>query len=138
MFSKKKAAEIAATAADTTLGVIFGAVGTVMKVLATILLIILTTGLLFTCIFAFYVKTCLTEDIDVSLSDFTLSQSSIVLYEDAGGTWQELVTLSSKENRIWVEYDEIPQYMKDAIVKSYPTIEDIIVNYVRDWSYAKN
>ena len=26
----------------------------------------------------------------------------------------------------------------DAIVKSYPTIEDIIVNYVRDWSYAKN
>ena len=26
----------------------------------------------------------------------------------------------------------------DAIVKSYPTIEDIIVNYARDWSYAKN
>ena len=26
----------------------------------------------------------------------------------------------------------------DAIVKSYPTIEDIIVNYVRDRSYAKN
>lgn len=25
----------------------------------------------------------------------------------------------------------------DAIVKSYPTIEDIIVNYVRDWSYDK-
>ena len=26
----------------------------------------------------------------------------------------------------------------DAIVKSYPTIEDIIVNYARDRSYAKN
>lgn len=120
MFSKKNAAQTAAAAADTTLGVIFGVIGSVLKVLVTVLLIILTTGLLFTCIFAFYVKTCLTADIDVSLSDFTLSESSIVLYEDSAGNWQELVTLSSSENRVWVDYGEIPQYMKDAIV----SIED--------------
>ncbi len=101
---------------DKAAGITFGAFGTVAKVIGTIFLIILTTGVLFTAIFAYYVKTCLTDSLDVSLSDYSLAESSIVYYKDNDGNWQELVTLKDAENRIWADYDDIPQYMKDAIV----------------------
>jgi len=105
-----------ATAADKSAGAVIGVIGAVFKVLLTILLIFVTAGLLFTCVFAFYVKTCLTDELDVSLSDFNLSLSSTILYEDDAGDWQELVTLSSDENRIWVDYDSIPKDMEEALV----------------------
>jgi penicillin-binding protein 1A len=107
---------LAAAAADKTVNVVFGVVGSIFKVLLTIFLIFITAGLLFTCIFAFYVKTCLTDDLDVSLSDFNLSLSSSILYQDDSGDWQELATLSSNENRVWVDYDNIPKNMEHALV----------------------
>ncbi len=56
----------AGKAADTAADTVVGAVGLVAKIVVTVLLVILTTTLLLACVFAFYVKTCLTEDIDVS------------------------------------------------------------------------
>lgn len=114
MSSKKQ--NLAAKAADRTVSAVFSAVGAVFKVLLTVLLIFVTTGMLFTCVFAFYVKTCLTDDLDVSLSDFNLSLSSTILYQDDNGDWQDLATLSSNENRIWVDYDSIPRNMEKALV----------------------
>lgn len=102
--------------ADAAAGTVAGAVGGVFKVLLTILLIFVTTGLLFACIFAFYVKTCLTDELDVSLSDYSLSQSSVILYQDNGGDWQEMITLAGTEKRIWVDYDQIPKDMEHALV----------------------
>ncbi|NCC69013.1 MAG: penicillin-binding protein, partial [Clostridia bacterium] len=113
---RSKKSSLAATAADKSAGAVLGIIGAVFKVLLTIFLIFITTGLLFTCVFAFYVKTCLTDDLDVSLSDFNLSLSSTILYEDNEGAWQELVTLSGDENRIWVDYDSIPKEMEEALV----------------------
>lgn len=46
-------------------------------VIGTIFLILLVTGLLFLCIFAYYVKNCL--QIWTQLSDFTVSLSSSIL-----------------------------------------------------------
>lgn len=102
--------------ADKAAGAAFGAVGTIFKAIGTIFLIFVTTGLIFTVIFAYYVKTCLTDSLDVSLADYSLAESSIVYYKDGDGVWQEIATLKDAENRIWVDYDDIPQYMKDAIV----------------------
>lgn len=87
-----------------------------MRVLGTILLIVLVTGLLFLCIFAYYVKNCLSTDLDVQLSDFTVSLSSSILYEDADGNWQNLTNLSSTENRVWIDYADIPKDMEHAAV----------------------
>ena len=84
--------------------------------LGTIFLILLVTGLLFLCIFAYYVKNCLSTDLDVQLSDFTVSLSSSILYEDADGNWQNLTNLSSTENRVWVDYADIPKDMEHAAV----------------------
>ena len=102
--------------ADKAAGTAFGAVGAVLKVIGTIFLILATTGVLFTAIFGYYVKTCLTDSLDVSLADYSLAESSIVYYKDAEGNWQELVTLKDAENRIWVDYNDIPKYMRDAVV----------------------
>lgn len=109
---KKSAKSIAGGAVEATTGV----AGSIFRVLGTILLILLVTGLLFLCIFAYYVKNCLSTELDVALDDFTLSLSSSILYQDGDDNWQNLVTLSGTENRIWVDYADIPKAMEHAAV----------------------
>lgn len=112
----KHARRSAKKLADGTAEATASVVGTVFRVIGTILLILLVTGLLFMCIFAYYVKNCLSTELDVELEDFTLSLSSSILYQDADGNWQKLVTLSGTENRIWVDYEDIPKDMEHAAV----------------------
>ena len=76
--------------------------------IGTILLIGVVTALIFVCIFAFYVKTCITPSLDIDLNDFTLNQSSIIYYKDSNGDYQKLTTVKSSENRIWIDGDQIP------------------------------
>ena len=60
-------------AVRTATGAVTGTLGLVFKIIITLLLVILTTCLLFVCIFAFYVKTSLVDDLDISLDDYSLS-----------------------------------------------------------------
>lgn len=115
MSSEKKKITAGKVAEGAANGV-FGVAGAVLRVIITVLLIVVTTVLLVACIFAFYAKTCLTDDLDVSLGDFKLAESSVILYEDADGQWQELTTLYSSENRTWVEYKDIPEDFEHALV----------------------
>ena len=105
---KKKAVKAARTAGSAAVG----AFSLALKIVVTALLVILTTGLLFVCIFAFYVKTTLVDDLDISLDDFSLSESSTV-YDINGDV---MATLSSGENRIWVDYEDIPEDLEHALV----------------------
>ena len=115
-----KTGRIAKKAANITVDMISTTVSTVLKAAGTVLLILLVTGMMFACVFAYYVKTCLTPNLDLSLEDFKLNESSTIWYQDSVGEWRELATLSGKENRIWVDYDQIPWYMEKALV----SIED--------------
>lgn len=92
------------------------AVGTALKAAGTLILILLISGLLFTCVFAYYVKTCLITEMDLSLEDFRLSESSTLWYQDSGGQWRKFTTLTGKQKRIWVDYEDIPKHMMDALV----------------------
>ena len=83
----------------------------VWPVIGTIILIGILTALLFLCIFAFYIKTCIIPTTKLDLSDYALNQTSTIYYEDSEGNWKELTTLHGQENRIWVDYDKIPQYI---------------------------
>ena len=105
---KNKAVKAARTAGS----VVTGTVSMALKIVVTVLLIVLTTCLLFVCIFAFYVKTSLVDELDISLDDFSLSESSTV-YDNSGNV---LATLSSGENRIWVDYEDIPEDLEHALV----------------------
>lgn len=113
---KEKAKRTAETAANVTARTVGGTFRSVMKVIATIFLIIVTTGLLFVCIFAYYVKTNLSQELGVTLEDMTLNQASTVYYTDSNGQHHELATLHGLENRVWVDYENIPWYMEKAAV----------------------
>ena len=115
-----KTGRIAKKAANITVDMVSTTVSTVLKAAGTVLLILLVTGMMFACVFAYYVKTCLTPNLDLSLEDFKLNESSTIWSQDSVGEWRELATLSGKENRIWVDYDQIPWYMEKALV----SIED--------------
>ena len=116
----KKAGKIAGVFALKTVGFTVDTaaslVGTVFKLMGSVLLVFLLTGMLFTCVFAYYVKTCLTPELSISLEDYQLNESSTIWYQNSGGQWQELVTVISPQKRIWVEYDQIPDYMMKALV----------------------
>ena len=116
--SKKAVAKnIAATGART----VWGAVSLCLKTLGTILLIAVTTGIIFASIFAVYVKTNLSSGVDITLENFKLGLSSVILGQNSEtGEWQELVTLQSTEYRIWVDYENIPKNMEHALI----SIED--------------
>ena len=90
---------------------------TVFKVLGTLLLIILTTGIIFVCIAAVYIKTNIMPEVDMNLSDVTLNLSSTIYYQDnETGEWVELQQLHGEENRIWLDYEEIPIWFEKAAV----------------------
>lgn len=105
---KNKAERVARAAG----GAVGGALSLTMKIIVTVVLVLLTTMLLFVCIFAFYVKTSLVDELDISLDDFSLSESSTV-YDSEGNV---LATLSGNENRIWVDYEDIPEDLEHALV----------------------
>ncbi len=89
----------------------------VLRVLGTILLIFITTGLIFSCIFAVYVKNNLKDDLDVSPEDFSLNLSSKIYYLDkSSGEYKELSTLYGKENRVWVDYENMPKWLEKAAI----------------------
>ena len=114
--SARKKPHFVFKAADVTVELISSIFSTIFKVFGSILLIFIITGMLFACVFAYYVKTCLTPNLDLSLDDYKLNQSSTIYYQDAGGEWRELSTLSGKQKRVWVDYGDIPWYMEKAVV----------------------
>ena len=112
--------EVASKAADLTIDAVSVTLSSILKVIGSVLLVLVLTGLIFSCIFAYYVKSCLSSSLDISLEDYQLSESSTIWYTDSTGGWKELVTLTGAEKRIWVDYDKIPWYMEKALV----SIED--------------
>ena len=112
----RKVLRVFGRAIDFTIDFTAGSIVTVFKAIGTVFLILLVTGMMFACVFAYYVKTCLTPNLDLSLEDFKLNESSTVWYRDGGGEWRELVNLSGREKRVWVNYEDIPWYMEKALV----------------------
>ena len=108
--------EVASKAADLTIDAVSVTLSSILKLIGSVLLVFVLTGLIFSCIFAYYVKSCLSSSLDISLEDYQLSESSTIWYTDSTGGWKELVTLTGTEKRIWVDYDKIPWYMEKALV----------------------
>jgi len=93
-------------------------VGLVLKIIGTVVLVFITTALIFACIFAVYVKNYIEPNLDLpSLESFNLDLSSTIYYQDkATGEWLELDTLYADENRVWVDYEDLPEYLEKAAV----------------------
>lgn len=110
---KYKAKKIAKTGARTVGGVI----ALLLKIIGTLLLITVTTSLIFACIFTVYIQTNLTSKLDITLDDFSKQENSIIFYKNPDtNEYEKLVTLQGEVNRKWLEYDDIPKYAEHALV----------------------
>lgn len=113
---KNSAGRMAFRAAGFTVDAASSVVSSIFKIFGSVLLILLIASLLFACVFAYYVKNFLTPQMDLSLEDYQLSESSTIWYQNSAGEYQELVTLAGQYKRIWADYEDIPKYMEQALV----------------------
>jgi penicillin-binding protein 1A len=110
-------------------------VKSVLNVIGTTLLVILMIAIITVCIVAValtvYIMQFAENSFDIDLAAAEMSFTSVVEVwdPDAGGfededgeyipgegAWVEVQRLSGDENRIWVDIDDIPQHVIDAIV----------------------
>ena len=64
-----------------------------------------------------YIMSLRGEEIDIDLHSLNLDYTSFIYVNDESGNPVEYKSLYGGEsNRIWVDYQDIPQYMKDAMV----------------------
>lgn len=85
-------------------------------VIKSLLLVCLCTGVIFMGIFGVYLLTCIIPNAHVDVSEISMSQSSVVYYENDTGEWAELETLHGGTNSIWADYETMPKYLSDAAV----------------------
>ena len=88
----------------------------VLKIVISAILVLITSGLLFACIFAYYVKNNLSTDLNITLSDYRISLSSTIWAYDKSGNPVELAVLQTEENRKWVDYENLPPWFEKAAV----------------------
>ena len=111
-----RGARTALAVGDAAVSTLGNMVRFIVRIVLSVLLVLLLGGLLFACIFAYYVKNNLTTDLNITLEDYAISLSSTVWAYDNNGQTVELAVLATDENRIWVDYDELPPYLEKAAV----------------------
>ncbi|MGN1452238.1 MAG: transglycosylase domain-containing protein [Eubacteriales bacterium] len=91
--------------------------GLTAKILLSILFVILFTGIICVGVFGLYVRKYLQEDASIDVASIDMNYTSVVYYTDSEtGEQIELERLYGSENRVWANYDEIPDYMKNAFI----------------------
>ncbi len=94
---------------------------TVGKVVGTLLLVCLTTGLLLVCFAAVYINSVIIPDAKQWVADYgdggLVSLTSTMYYTDENGATQPYLTIDSDQNRQWVSYADLEKtYLEDALV----------------------
>ncbi|MCD8375415.1 MAG: PBP1A family penicillin-binding protein [Oscillospiraceae bacterium] len=94
--------------------------GIVLKVLGTVLLVGLCTCVIMGCYAVIYVQNQILPQVEQTLSVISVldvNESSTMYYTDSDtGELVELLTLYGDENRVWVEYEDIPENLIYATV----------------------
>ena len=93
---KLRAAGRVGDAALTTVGDV---VRVALNIVISAILVLVTAGLIFACIFAYYVKNNLATDLNITLLDYRVSLSSTIWAYDKNGAKVELAVLQTEENR---------------------------------------
>ena len=93
---------------------------TIGKVVGTLLLIGIITAVILICFAARYIQTVIIPQAHIE-ANFVMDQTSIIYYEDPNtGEYVEHLSLHGDENRILVDYEDIPKDM----IKATVAIED--------------
>jgi len=90
----------------------------IVKIVATILVIAIVTSAICATVFALYIDRYIRPNVDnINIDDIQLNYTSFVYATDPDtGKTIELEQLYNEDNRIWADYEQIPDYMLDAVV----------------------
>lgn len=88
------------------------------KFIATACMVCIITGCIVSVVLTVYILKYIESDESVNLEDIELSQTTILYATDSStGEVYELKRLyKGGENRIWINYDDIPIYAREAVV----------------------
>lgn len=86
------------------------------KLLFTLFSIGAVAGIIAVSSIAIYLFALASEPTGIDLEAKSLNQTSFIYVQDEKGEFKEYQTLYSTENRIWVDNQDIPEAMKEAIV----------------------
>ena len=91
-------------------------VGTIGKVIGTLLLICVITGVILICLAAGYIRSVVIPQAHLE-ANFVMNQTSTIYYMDSStGEYVEHLALHGEENRVLVDYEDIPQDLINATV----------------------
>ena len=89
----------------------------ISRVVITIVSLFIATLFIIGIFMFSYIMSLRGEEIDIDLHSLNLDYTSFIYVNDESGNPVEYKSLYGGEsNRIWVDYQDIPQYMKDAMV----------------------
>lgn len=97
-------------------GTILGSIGNIFRVIAALIMVGIITGCIVASVLTVYILRYINADETITLDDVTMRYTTTLYYYDETGAPLELQSLQTAENRIKVEYDQIPQHMKDAVI----------------------
>ena len=85
--------------------------------IGTLFLVGIITSLFLACFAAVYVKNVILPQSDLDVGDYSMNLSSTIYYTDPDtGEVSEYETLSGDQNRVWVEYENVPTNLVNALV----------------------
>ena len=93
------------------------ALGRVMTVIGTLLLIAVVTSAFLACFAAVYIKSVIMPNTELDIANYPMNLSSTIYYTDPDtGEVLEYETLHGGEDRVWVRYEDIPKDLIHAAV----------------------
>ncbi|MDD3193589.1 MAG: transglycosylase domain-containing protein [Oscillospiraceae bacterium] len=101
-----------------SMGMILKELGSVFfRTLATMFFVMVITGCIVACVMTVYIVGFLDDESGVDLNSLEMNYTSILYVEDKStGEYVELNRLHGEENRIWVDYENIPESLVNAAI----------------------
>ena len=86
------------------------------RLFISVFAIIFLSGLMIVCSLAVYKSSLLENDIALNINASKMALTSFVYVNDENGNPQEYQKVYNLENRVWVDFQDIPQNMKNAVI----------------------
>lgn len=87
------------------------------KMLMTVLMVCVLAGCICVCVIIAYIMSFADARLDIELKDLALDYtSSIYAYDEELGDYKVIENLYSEENRVWVDFNTIPEDLRHAVI----------------------
>ncbi|WP_159449044.1 transglycosylase domain-containing protein [Provencibacterium massiliense] len=90
--------------------------GTIFRALVTVFLVCVITGCIVGCVLTVYILDYVGTLEDIDIRNIDLNYTSIIYANDDEGNPYELSRIHGDENRIWVDYEQMPSYLTDVTI----------------------